>query len=59
LIEAQLDFFGVDVVAAADDQVLVATDDTDVALVVQLAEVARAKKPSSVNSSAVFSGIRQ
>ena len=40
LVDAALDLGRVDVVAAADDQVLAAADDRDVAAVVDLADVA-------------------
>ena len=45
LVDVPLDFGGVDVVTAADDQVLAAPHDGDVALRVNLAHVASFKKP--------------
>jgi hypothetical protein len=59
VVEVALDLGGIDVVAAADDQVLAAADDGDVAALVHLADVAGLEPAVGGELFGVFSGMRQ
>ena len=59
LVEQHLDLLRIDVVAARDHQVLGAADDRDIAVGIDLAEIAGDEEAVGRNSSRVFSGMFQ
>jgi hypothetical protein len=59
VVDAGFDLGRVDVVAAADDQVLAAADDGDIAVGIHAADVAGLEPAIGGEFVAVFSGMRQ
>ena len=59
LIERGFDFGAADILAAADDDVLLAVDDEQIAVLVEIAEIAGAEKAVVGKGVAVASSLSQ